>query len=155
MVSTPYIGTLQRRPGYAATLLETASVVPERLSASGVYHKGSPEFRQTDAKILPTLVLGYERPVSSKAHLLVQGYVSPSIFSREDTDLHELLATKYQLSIGFYHRLGSGAFSFAVTEILQNFDNTPDVGFQLGWAYSEALFPRRLSINSPRSPPLR
>lgn len=111
------------------------------LSASGVYHKGSPEFQQTDAKILPTLVLGYERPVSSKAHLLVQGYVSPSIFSREETDLHELLATKYQLSIGFYHRLGRGVFSFAVTENLQNFNNTPDIGFQFGWAYSEALFP--------------
>lgn len=111
------------------------------LSTSAVYYKGSPEFRQTDAKILPTLVMGYERPLSPKAHLLVQGYVSPSIFSREETDLHELLATKYQLSIGFYHRLGRGVFSFAVTENLQNFNNTPDIGFQFGWAYSEALVP--------------
>jgi hypothetical protein len=65
--------------------------------------------------------------------------VSPTVFSREDTDLHELLATKYQLSIGFYHRFRRGIFSFAVTENLQNFNNTPDIGFQLGWAHSEAL----------------
>ena len=29
--------------------------------------------------------------------------------------------------------------SFAITENLQNFNNTPDVGLQLGWAYSPAL----------------
>jgi hypothetical protein len=29
--------------------------------------------------------------------------------------------------------------SFAFTENLQNFDNTPDVGLQIGWAYSPAL----------------
>ena len=112
------------------------------LSASGVYYRGSPEFPQTDEQIVPTLVLGYERRMSSTTHLLVQGYVSPTVFSREETDLHELLATKYQLTIGFYHRVRRGIFSFAVTENLQNFNNTPDIGFQLGWAYSEALLPR-------------
>jgi len=68
--------------------------------------------------------------------LILQGYVSPSVFSREETNLDELLATKYQLS-----RIGRGLLSFAVTEILQNVDNTPDIGFQLGWAYSPALMP--------------
>jgi len=29
--------------------------------------------------------------------------------------------------------------SFAITENLQNLNNTPDVGVQLGWAYSPAL----------------
>jgi hypothetical protein len=111
------------------------------MSAAGVYYKGGSEFPQTEPKIVPTLVLGYERRMTSSTHLLAQGYVSPSVFSRRDTDLHELLGTKYQLSVGFYHRLSRGVFSFAVTENLQNFSNTPDVGFQLGWAYSTALLP--------------
>jgi hypothetical protein len=111
------------------------------LSTSGVYYHGSPEFPRTDAQIVPTAVLGYERRLSSKAHLLVQGYVSPSVFSTKETDLHELLATKIQLSVGFYQRVRRGIFSFAVTENLQNFNNTPDIGFQIGWAYSAALLP--------------
>ncbi len=90
---------------------------------------------------MPTLVLGYERKLSSKTHLILQGYVGPSVFSREETDLDELLATKYQLSLGVYLRIGRGLLSFAVTENLQNVDNTPDIGFQLGWAYSPALMP--------------
>lgn len=88
---------------------------------------------------MPTLVLGYERKLSSKTHLILQGYVSASVFWREETDLDELLATKYQLSLGVYHRIGRGLLCFAVTENLQNVDNTPDIGFQLGWAYSPAL----------------
>ena len=71
--------------------------------------------------------------------MILQGYVSPSIYSEEDTDLDELRATKYQLSLGFYHRMGGGLLSFGITENLQNVDNTPDIGFQLGWAYSPAI----------------
>jgi hypothetical protein len=29
--------------------------------------------------------------------------------------------------------------SFAITENLSNFNNTPDVGLQLGWAFSPVL----------------
>jgi hypothetical protein len=29
--------------------------------------------------------------------------------------------------------------TFAVTENLVNFNNSPDIGFQLGWAYSPAF----------------
>ena len=61
------------------------------------------------------------------------------MYSDEDTDLDELLDMKYQLSLGVYHRFGRSVLSFAITENLQNFNNTPDVGLQLGWAYSPAL----------------
>ena len=50
-----------------------------------------------------------------------------------------MLDTKYQLSIGVYRRFNRGVFSFAFTENLQNFNNTPDVALQLGWAFSPAL----------------
>jgi hypothetical protein len=36
------------------------------------------------------------------------------------------------------HRRGANLFTFAVTENLQNVNNTPDIGFQFGWAYVPA-----------------
>jgi hypothetical protein len=87
-------------------------------------------------------VLGYERRLTSNTHVVLQGYVSPSVYTRRETDLKELLATKYQLSLGVYRRVGRSLFSFAATENLQNVNNTPDIGFQLGWSYSPALLDR-------------
>ncbi len=108
-------------------------------TAAGVYYDGTTSITPTPEQVVPTLVLGYERRLSQDTHLILQGYISPSIYSRQETDLDELLATKYQLSLGVYHRMGRGLFSFAITENLQNINNTPDIGFQVGWAYSSAL----------------
>jgi len=109
------------------------------IGASAVYYDGRSSITPTDPQIVPTLVLGYERHLGSKTHLVLQAYASESIYSREDTDLDELLGMKYQLSLGIYRRIGRGVLSFAITENLQNFNNTPDVGMQLGFAYSPAL----------------
>jgi hypothetical protein len=109
------------------------------VSGSAVYYDGSSSVTPTDEQIVPTLVVGYERRMSAKTHMILQGYLSRSVYSHGDTDLSELLETKYQLSLGFYRRYGRGVLSFAVTENLSNFHNTPDVGLQLGWAYSPAL----------------
>jgi hypothetical protein len=109
------------------------------VAGSAVYYAGSPNFAPNDAKVIPTLVVGYERRLSDNAHVILQGYASPSVYSHRDTDLDELLATKYQASLGFYHRIGFGLISFAVTENLQNLNNTPDIGFQLGFALTPAL----------------
>jgi hypothetical protein len=109
------------------------------VSASGVYYDGSTNATPTGPQVVPTLVVGYERKLSAKAHLILQGYFSDSVYSREETDLQELLDPKFQLSLGFYRRFGRAVMSFGITENLQNFNNTPDVGIQLGWAYSPAL----------------
>ncbi len=109
------------------------------VSASGVYYDGTTSLTPTHTRIVPTLVVGYERELSPKTHLILQGYASDSVYSREETDLGQLLAEKYQLSLGFYRRIGRAVMSFAITENLQNFNNTPDVGLQLGWAFSPAL----------------
>jgi hypothetical protein len=109
------------------------------ISGSGVYYAGSPNFAPNDSKVIPTIVVGYERHLSRNTHVILQGYISPSVYSHRDTDLDDLLATKYQASLGFYHRIGAGLISFAVTENLQNLNNTPDIGFQLGFALSPAL----------------
>ncbi|HKU14966.1 MAG TPA: DUF3187 family protein [Steroidobacteraceae bacterium] len=108
-------------------------------AGSAVYYAGSPNFAPNDSKIIPTLVVGYERQLTANTHAILQGYASPSVYSHRDTDLDDLLATKYQLSLGVYHRIGAGLISFAVTENLQNLNNTPDIGFQLGFAFGRAL----------------
>jgi Protein of unknown function (DUF3187) len=109
------------------------------ISASAVYYDGTTAITPTDPQIVSTLVVGYERKLSDKTHMILQGYLSESVYSSEDTELDKLTDLKYQLSLGVYRRFGRGIVSFAITENLRNFNNTPDVGLQLGWAYSPAL----------------
>jgi len=134
-----FISTGKNDIGVQATLQRFGDHHAWYVSASGVYYDGSSSRTPSDAQIVPTLVLGYERKLSPNTHVILQGYVSESVYRREDTALDELLDRKYQLSLGVYRRIGSGVVSFAVTENLQNFNNTPDVGLQLGWAYSPVL----------------
>lgn len=105
------------------------------VSAAAVYYAGAAEPVPQDSQIIPTLVLGYERMITSRTNVNLQGYVSTSVYSRNQTDLDDLLKEKYQLSLGVRHRLTHVLISFAITENLQNFNNTPDIGFQLGLAY--------------------
>jgi hypothetical protein len=125
--------------GVQGTLQHFAEHHAYYVSLAGVYYDGSNSITPTDPQVIPTLLLGYEHRFTPDTHLIFQGYVSPSIYSSEDTDLDELRATKYQLSLGMYHRMGSSVLSFGITENFQNIDNTPDIGVQFGWAYSPAL----------------
>jgi Protein of unknown function (DUF3187) len=109
------------------------------VGASGVYYDGTTSLVPTPAQVIPTLVLGYEQRLGADTHVVLQGYVSPSVYSKHETDLDGLRATKYQLSLGLYHRIGGGLLSFAFTENLVNMGNTPDIGVQLGWTYSPAF----------------
>lgn len=134
-----FLSTGKTDYGVQATLQRFGDHHAWYVSASAVYYDGSNSITPTDSQVLPTLVVGYERKLTPNANLILQGYASNSIYGREDTDLDELLGMKYQLSLGLYRRIGRSVVSFAVTENLQNFNNTPDVGMQLGWAYSPAL----------------
>src|SRR5262249_55837975 len=89
--------------------------------------------------VIPTLIVGYEYQTSGGTNFVVQTYVSPSVYTKNDTGLEGLLGTKYQTSFGVRYRSGASLWTFALTENLKNFNNTPDFGFQLGWAYSPAL----------------
>ena len=135
----PFLATGKTDFGAQATLQRFSDHHAWYVSASGVYYDGSTSLTPTPAQVIPTLVVGYERQLSDKTHLILQGYLGDSIYTRRETDLSELLSTKYQLSLGIYRRLGRGVMSFAITENLQNFNNTPDIGLQLGWAYSPVL----------------
>lgn len=121
--------------GLQATLQHFSQQGALYLSAAGVYYDGTPDLIPTPAQVTPTFIVGYERRLGPRTHAIVQGYVSPSVYDHRVTDLDELLKTKYQLSAGIYRRLGRAVVWFAFTENLQNFNNTPDVGFQLGWAF--------------------
>lgn len=104
------------------------------LNVSAVYYAGMSSFVPEPAQVVPTFVVGYERRLTARTNLVLQGYLSRSVYRREQTDLNELLGKKYQLSAGIHHRRGTQLITFALTENLQNINNTPDVGMQLGWS---------------------
>lgn len=109
-------------------------------SLSVVHYAGSAPlgFMPSDGQWIPTLVFAYEQRLTPHTNAILQGYVSPSVYDRSETELRDLLATKYQLSLGVRHRMGAHVFTVAATENLENMNNTPDIGFQLAWSYVRA-----------------
>ena len=108
---------------------------------AAVYYAGQDIPAPQDAQVVPTLVIGWERQMTARTNFNLQGYASKSVYRREQTDLDELLSDKFQLSLGFRHRFDCCVVSFAATENLQNLNNTPDVGFQVGFAWVPKIKP--------------
>ncbi len=108
---------------------------------AAVYYAGEELPAPHDAQVVPTIVIGWERKLTGRTNFNLQAYASKSVYGREQTDLDELLSDKYQLSLGLRHRFDCCVVSFAITENLQNFSNTPDVGFQMGFAWVPRLKP--------------
>ena len=105
-------------------------------SLAAVHTRASSIATASGTQVVPTAILGYEYRWTDKTNLNAQIYASPSTFNRADTDLDELRNPKYQVSLGFRYRIDSSVLTFAVTENVANHDNSPDIGFQLSWAYS-------------------
>jgi hypothetical protein len=105
-------------------------------STSAVYFTGASAPVRQDSQIIPTLILGYEYKLTPRTNVNLQAYASKSVYSHTTTDLEELTATKYQYSVGLRHRIRNVLITVAMNENLQNVNNTPDVGFQLGLAYA-------------------
>jgi hypothetical protein len=99
---------------------------------AAVYYAGEDAPSPHDPQVVPTLVVGWERQLGARTNINLQGYASRSVYTHAQTDLDELLKDKFQLSLGFRHRFDHTIVSFAVTENLQNLNNTPDIGFQFG-----------------------
>jgi len=104
-------------------------------NASAVYYSGNAFPVQQERQIVPTLIVGYEYALTANTNLNIQGYASSSAYSRRETDLEELLGNKYEVTAGFRHRRDNVILSFGITENVQNVNNTPDIGFQLGVAW--------------------
>jgi hypothetical protein len=111
------------------------------MDVSAVYYAGEDQIVPQEARVVPTIVLGWERQLTARTNFNLQGYASRSVYTRDQTDLDELLNDKFQASLGVRHRLDCCVVSFAITENLQNLNNTPDVGFQLGFAWAPKLQP--------------
>jgi hypothetical protein len=108
-----------------------------------VYYAGEEMIAPHEAQIIPTMVIGWEYQLSARTNLNLQGYASKSVYNEDTTDLDELLKDKFQASLGIRHRFECCLMTFAITENLQNLNNTPDVGFQLGFAWAPRLRPQR------------
>jgi len=105
------------------------------VDAAAVYYDGASQVSPQGAQVIPTLIFGYELMLTARTNINLQGYASSSVYSHEETDLKELLGEKYQYSVGIRHRRNNLLFTFGITENLQNVNNTPDIGFQLGLAW--------------------
>jgi hypothetical protein len=105
------------------------------VNAAAVYYGGAEFPVPEEAQFIPTLIIGYERVLTERTNLNLQVYVSTSVYDRQQTDLEELTGEKYQYSIGLRHRAGRFLITFGFTENVQNINNTPDIGLQLGVAW--------------------
>jgi len=109
-------------------------------NASAVYYSGGEFLVEHETQIVPTFIVGYEYALTPNTNLNIQGYASTSVYSHRDTDLEELLGNKYQLTAGFRHRRNNMVISFGITENVQNINNTPDIGLQLGMSWTPGRF---------------
>ncbi len=128
-------------PGLQATLQYFGERHALYLSAAAVRYGEDELLPDTARRIVPTAVVGFEYRFSDRTHAILQGYASRPTRSRDQSELSDLTQDKFQLSLGLYRLFGNALMSIAVTENLQNLNNTPDIGLQLGWAYSPALRP--------------
>ena len=103
------------------------------VSGSAVYYSGGPEMPDEDAQVIPTLIAGYSFGLTPRTSVILQGYVSRSVV--QDTTINQLKDDKYLLSLGLQSRNRNFLWSLALTENVKNFENTPDISAQLGFAY--------------------
>lgn len=102
-------------------------------TASAVYLNGSDNAVTPDLEeVIPTIVIGWEHKLTRHTNAILQVYASPSVI--KDSALEELAADKYLVSLGLQSRRGPWFYRFALTENLQNFSNTPDVGLTFSLA---------------------
>jgi len=134
-----FLSTGNTDVGAQATLQRFSGRHAGYASASAVRTKGSGLTATDHTQIVPTYIFGYEYSLSQRTGIVAQYYISPSVLTHDDTDLEELLRTKYQISVGVRHRIDASVWSFAITENTGSFNNTPDIGFQIGWTYSPAF----------------
>lgn len=125
--------------GLQATLQRMSGRHAAYASLAAVRTRGDILGRGSRTQTVPTAILGYEYAWSDRASLLAQVNASRSTLGHADTGLDPLLRNKYQVSLGMRRRIGGSVLSFALTENVATFNNTPDIGLQLGWVYGPAV----------------
>jgi len=82
---------------------------------------------------VPSATLAYTYRFTDTLTGVVQGLVSRSIFANETSS--DLSSIEYQFSFGLRYRYQNALISFALTENIANYQNTPDIGFHIGVCY--------------------
>jgi hypothetical protein len=125
--------------GFQASLQRPGNRHAFYVDLAAVYYAGADDPAPQDSQVLPTIVLGWEYKLTPRTNVNLQAYASTSVYTDNQTDLDELTGNKYQYSIGIRHRWDNMIFTFGFTENVQNINNTPDIGLQLGFAYVPQL----------------
>ena len=92
-----------------------------------------------ESQIVPTIVIGWERKLTTRTNVNLQGYASRASTGARRPISTSCSTTSIQLSLGCGTGSTAASASFAMTENLQNLNNTPDIGFQVGFALGAAL----------------
>lgn len=100
------------------------------MSASYVRFGGSKDFIDSVNRNIPSITVAWETRIGRSTSAILQATAARSVFGG-DTD-PELSANQYQVSAGVRHVSGALHYTFAITENLVNFNNTPDIGFHAG-----------------------
>ena len=90
-----------------------------------------------DDMLVPTFVGAWEFGMGKHLNGILQLYSSPSII--RNTDLEELKAHKYLASFGVQAAWRSWFYRFALTENLENFEQTADIAVTLSFAKAFGL----------------
>lgn len=138
-----FLSTGRTDYGFQASFRRLGAANGLHIDLSTVYYAGEELPAHHEAQLVPTIVVGWERILTERTNLNLQAYASRSVYRHSGTDLEDLLKDKFQLSLGVRHRFDCCVVSFAVTENLQNLNNTPDVGFQAGFAWIPGIRPQR------------
>lgn len=101
-------------------------------SVSVVYYSGG--FESPADEVIPTFIIAGSYAATPATNIILQTYASRSAV--RGTTLSELNDNKYQVSLGLQSNIRSWTWTFAITENIANFNNTPDVGFQFGLSYN-------------------
>lgn len=101
------------------------------LSASYVYFGGSDSFGPAVNHHIPSITAAWETRLTGRTSAILQATAARSLFDG-DTD-PELAANQYQLSLGLRHVRDRVHYTVALTENVVNFNNTPDIGFHVGF----------------------
>ncbi len=98
----------------------------------GILSLGDAEKLAISSQTLLSGMLAYERLFTQKSTVLLQLTVSQTPF--DDLELPLLSKNSIQATLGYKRALSAKTvLLFGFTENIQNFNNTADIGFHLGW----------------------
>ena len=103
----PLLSTGRTDYGMQASVRRLGEHNALHMDFAAVYYAGEQMPAQHEAQIIPTIVIGWERQMTARTNVNLQGYASRSVYKPAQTDLDELLRDKFQLSLGVRHRFDS------------------------------------------------